>query len=1008
MIVMNQKSYRMWVYFILVVFVSLSLFGRSFWDTKFGSIPVKGDKGVVAFDNNELDDKIYSLNGEWSFYPNELLTLNNINDYPSQIISVPGDWKRQFKKKSTIGYGTYHLKLYLPKYERRFAIHLVSIHSASKIYVDNKLLYEAGVVGTSGKLSEPKNTPKTLLFNKSEGKEVVDIIIQVSNFTDTRSGGIVREILFGDSNVLINKMNISNSLELITLAILMLTVILLLGHYAFVHRKHEVLNVVMILVSFLLLFMIGLGEKLLHHWIDISYYTNTRLVNATVIIISLLFIKLVIENFSTRYKKFLKYMIKIEVMCLIGCIFLPIEIIQSASILFILCLILSLSITFISANRKLEKSVPSQVFFLISLSSLMMHLSSWFCSFITGAVYIYYPFDLLISVFCLMITWLKHYQGVYTQMEELNANLIYAMESKNSFLSRVAIKLRKPIKEIDNLISTIMIQTQQTADIILKENLAILEEANEDILVLVNNMVELSNSEFSLKNDFVEPLSITKKINYCSSIVTKNEFYKDITVVVDIDRSTDLIYGNARHFVQLIFQVLFIAKRIIPLGTLTFYTEKTDKDQIMLNVRFTECFVSKNQIHIMNMSLYELMEDDTLFESMYGVEMSLLHSMTRLQGGNLKVEQITNGIDMKFTFDEAPDIDVYSEESFDVISLDEDMIKHKKKTILVVSSDVKQLVTMRTMLENRDTLVIVTNCTTDALGYIKKYNIDLVIADTILENETGFSFVGDIRKGRTIIQLPILLIVSTNKYKVELNEVYRSGANDYIEKPIDAAELSARVKILIGMKQNIEQAIHFEASWLQAQIEPHFLFNTLNTIISLSSEDEDKMEEVFDAFMTLLHSKYHYDNEGMITLEEEIRLVKSYLLIEETRYGDKLKINWQVDGTLDLKQVDIIPLSIQPIVENAIKHGVLPQKGTGTLTICIMKENDSQVKVIIKDDGYGTEKTMSDFLHMRYQKLPVGIGLTNTYYRFKKIMKEELIFESIVGKGTSVTFYLDY
>lgn len=607
-----------------------------------------------------------------------------------------------------------------------------------------------------------------------------------------------------------------------------------------------------------------------------------------------------------------------------------------------------------------------------------------------------------------MFTWLKHYENLYSQMEEMNANLIYAMESKNSFLSRVAIKLRQPIKEIDNLISHIMIQSKDNQYSGLEEELTLLEEANQDILVLVNNMVELSNSEFSLKNDFVEPLSITKKINYCTSIVTKNEFYQDVTVVMDIDYSTDVVYGNVRHFVQLIFQVLFIAKRIIPLGTLTFYTEMNEKEQIVLNVKFTECFVSKNQIDIMNMSLHELMEDDTLFESMYGVEMSLLHSMTRLQGGSLAVEQITNGINMKFTFDKAPELDVYAEERFEVITLDEKLVQDKKRTILVVSSDVKQLLAIRTMLENRETLVIVTNCTTDALGYIKKYNIDLVIADTILENETGFSFVGDIRKSHTIIQLPILLVVSTNKYKVELNEVYRSGANDYIEKPIDAVELSARVKILIGMKQNIEQAIHFEASWLQAQIEPHFLFNTLNTIISLSSEDEDKMEEVFDAFMTLLHSKYHYDNEGMITLEEEIRLVKSYLLIEETRYGDKLKINWQVDGTLDLKKVEIIPLSIQPIVENAIKHGILPQRGNGTLTICISRVTDSQVKVVIKDDGNGTDKTMSDFLNMRYQKLPVGIGLTNTYYRFKKIMGEELIFESTVGKGTNVSFYLDY
>lgn len=1008
MIVMSKKSYRVWVYVILTMILSLSVFGRLLWENKFGSVSRDAKGGVIEFTTNDLENQIYAINGEWSFYPNQLLTLEDMKVFSnSSYTVVPKNWSKYFDG-SAIGYGTYHLQLSVPKYKKRYALHWVSIHSASKVFINNELLYETGEVGTSAKESAPKNIPKTVLFSKDEGQETIDLIIQVSNFNDTRSGGLVREVLFGDANHMMDSMSISNSLELITLAILVLTVCLLFGLFVFVRQRKELFYVSLILLSFTILFMTGLGEKLLHHWVDIPYYINTKLVNICILFISFLFLALIKESFSKKYPSMIKKLIHVEIVSIIGCVLLPVEIVHSLSNVFIILLVVSLFMTFYIANKKVEKNVPTQTFFLIALGCLMLHLSWWFYTFLTGEVYIFYPFDLLASIFCLMFTWLKHYENLYSQMEEMNANLIYAMDSKNNFLSRVAIKLRKPIKEIDNLINHIMLQTKDNRYSELEEELILLEEANQDILVLVNNMVELSNSEFSLKNDFVEPLSISKKIDYCSSIVMKNEFYKEMTVVIDIDHSTDLIYGNVRHFVQLIFQLLFISKKLIPSGILTFSSEKIDDSHVSLRATFNDCFVSPKQIEIMNMSLHELMEDDTLFESMYGVEMSLLHSMTNLQGGTLCVKPLPKGIEMVFTFDQASVLDIYGEECFEIIELDELLIQTKDRIILVVSSNIKQLMALKTMLENKETLVIVTNCTTDALSYTKKYNIDLVIADTILDNETGFSFVNNIRKSHTIIQLPVLMIVSTSKYKVELNEVYRSGANDYIEKPIDAVELSARVKILIGMKQNIEQAIHFEASWLQAQIEPHFLFNTLNTIISLSDDDEDKMNEVFDAFMTLLHSKYHYDNEGIITLEEEIRLVKSYLLIEETRYGDKLKVDWEVEETLNLNNINIIPLSIQPIVENAIKHGVLPQKGTGTLTITIAKANESQVKVTIQDDGNGTEKSMSDFLNMRYQKLPVGIGLTNTYYRFKKIMGEELVFESTVGEGTKVSFYLDY
>lgn len=362
MIIMSKKSYRVWVYVILIMMLSLSFFGRLIWEDKFGSASRDAKEGIIEFTPKDLERQIYAINGEWSFYPNQLLSLESLRSSSSTYVSVPGNWEKYFKQNA-IGYGTYHLRISVPKAKKRYALHWVSIHSASRIFINDELLYETGLVGKNAKETDPKNIPKTVLFSKDEGQEIIDLIIQVSNFTDTRSGGLVREVLFGDANHMMDSMNISNSLELITLAILVLTVFLLFGLFIFVKPKKELFYISLILSSFTLLFMTGLGEKLLHHWVDIPYYINTKLVNICILFIAILFLHLIKEDVSKKYHPLIKKLTHIEVVSIIGCVLLPVELIHSLSHVFIIFLVISLFMTFLIANKQVEKSIPTQTFF---------------------------------------------------------------------------------------------------------------------------------------------------------------------------------------------------------------------------------------------------------------------------------------------------------------------------------------------------------------------------------------------------------------------------------------------------------------------------------------------------------------------------------------------------------------------------------------------------------------------------------------------------------------------
>lgn len=99
-----------------------------------------------------------------------------------------------------------------------------------------------------------------------------------------------------------------------------------------------------------------------------------------------------------------------------------------------------------------------------------------------------------------------------------------------------------------------------------------------------------------------------------------------------------------------------------------------------------------------------------------------------------------------------------------------------------------------------------------------------------------------------------------------------------------------------------------ESAWLQAQIQPHFLFNTLNSIIALSEIDIERMQKLIDAFSHVLRSKFDFQNlNNLIPIEQELDLIKSYLYIEKERFGERLKITWDIDEN---SQVIIPALSI--------------------------------------------------------------------------------------------------
>lgn len=192
-----------------------------------------------------------------------------------------------------------------------------------------------------------------------------------------------------------------------------------------------------------------------------------------------------------------------------------------------------------------------------------------------------------------------------------------------------------------------------------------------------------------------------------------------------------------------------------------------------------------------------------------------------------------------------------------------------------------------------------------------------------------------------------------------------------------------------------------ELDALQAQINPHFLFNTLNTIIMFSRTNPETARRLLIRLASFF--RYALKRHGHFnSIKEEIEYLNTYLILEKARFRDKLKIIRDIDETLYDYQVPV--LTIQPLVENAIKHGILPKQGQGTVWIRAFLEEEEEIIFEIKDDGVGIPpEKMPKILKLGYGS-GNGVGLSNVHERLKGLFGEEygLRVASVQGEGTSV------
>ncbi|HEX2924952.1 MAG TPA: histidine kinase [Ruminiclostridium sp.] len=190
-----------------------------------------------------------------------------------------------------------------------------------------------------------------------------------------------------------------------------------------------------------------------------------------------------------------------------------------------------------------------------------------------------------------------------------------------------------------------------------------------------------------------------------------------------------------------------------------------------------------------------------------------------------------------------------------------------------------------------------------------------------------------------------------------------------------------------------DKIMETEMSFLQAQIKPHFLYNALSAIANVCEKDGKQAGKLIIDLAIYLRGSLEFNNlDKMVTIEKELEFVDTYFHIEQARFGQKIQLRKEVEIPLD---VQIPVLILQPLVENAVRHGVSKKPGGGTVTLRMMQK-DKSIYIDIEDDGIGIESEKLAVL-LNGSGLNQGVGLLNIHNRLLKLYGRGLEISSESG-----------
>lgn len=980
-------------------------------------------RGVLDLSHWNFEQKgTVQLNGEWTFYPGQLLTSKSISEHQGKnrmYIPVPENAQSlENLKVYDLDNGTYRLLIRTSRDQEIFGLQTSVIYSSNRIYMNGRLVAQTGNVA-SGNDHQASLKPSVSYFPLHRG--VNELVIQVSRAGGNTGWGIAKPLTFGLQS------QISRTHDLILFNDMsMVIAFFIMGMYFFGYFAQRRKDLYLLFFSIIcLLFSVIIswisdGRVIYLIWPSLSLHLLTWIESLSTLSEGMAIILCIYFSYpSLRSKSIVITIGAVSLLTLSGDFSTVPAVISATMILHSLLAVSVLIYTSYIFVLAIIKKVESSVYLIIaSLAASVFVIVTTINSFTSKLLFSVYSPSSLIFLLMLSLMLSQRFSNAFRRNEQLARELVRNDHLKDAFIARTSLEFRTPLNGIINIVQTMLSEAETSPKSVQdeKDKLYLITRIGYRLSSLVNDILDLEKIKQGSLDIKPVPLDvyscIRSELAYYELLASK----KGLTVENNVPENLPMIFADENRFRQIINNLVDNAIKYTQHGKIMI-SAKPAGQGLEIMVTDTGAGIPKSEFQ----NIFKAFErHDALNQSEgAGLGLSIVSQLVELQHGRIWVDSEV-GVGSVFhvilpLFDEKKGVAAGSAvrlpKRIPVSQLAESETESEFKTpyysrqvhaatILVVDDNTDNLKVLIDMLEGIPYNVIAVQNGREALDEVARMPIDLVILDLMMPGMSGYDVCKKIRESHSLTDLPVLMLTAAI-INDDKHFAFRAGANDILQKPYNFSEFSSRIRGLILMKKAASQAANMEVAFLQSQIRPHFLYNVLNSIIALSYEDVEKSREMTAQFASYLRSSFDFQNTSeMSTFSKEIKLVKSYLAIEKMRFEDRIQVAFAIDPDLDFP---LPPLMIQPLVENAVLHGIGKQKSGGKVTVSARRSgNDCAISV--SDNGIGMSE--AQIARLISGKTGESVGLKNINSRLKHFYGSQLTIDSKPGKGTTFSMQI--
>ncbi|MBB6632525.1 ATP-binding protein [Cohnella thailandensis] len=1019
---------------LLILFLAAGCWYLTFSNRMISSDAPEATQGTLDLSggNRELEG-ILPLNGQWEFYGNQLLAPEDFASGDSAgggaprltgYADIPSSWKvaDEEGKASSYGFGTYRLTIRLPHTDDpRYGIVVNNIKTSHRLFADGVQIGSGGHPGESRSDTEAKNVPYARYYEANG--ETLQLLVQVANY-QYASGGITHPLYFGDQDSVVTYRDNTVALDAITGFIM-----LLLGAYLLVlyHMRSDNQGA---LIWFGLtclansVYLLTHGDKLLGLiFSDMPYEWFTKLQFLSGILSEYFLIKYTWASFPQIARKRIVRIFEWELAARFVLILVAPTAVYSGMdwVYYLLSFVLmfySMGIMAASAFRRLEGSLfmafSALFLFVINLGSFLYNEGIM-------VAYSLQPISFVGFVLCQLLFLSGRFSNAFTTVAKLSEKLKSLDKLKDEFMANTSHELRTPLHGMINIAQSMMDGATGQLTPHQENNLSLIVNSGRRMSNLVGDILDFSklkNGEIVLRKG---PVNLNALVNVILEMHAALE-NKKLRLVDWLPDELPAVLGDEDRLTQILYNLIGNAYKFTLEGEIV-VTAEAKNGWAAVTVSDTGIGIPADRQE----AIFESFEQaDSSIARDYGgmgLGLSVTKKLVELHGGALSVRSVLGeGSAFTFTVPIADKQDAETEEgesrpaayppsepswpyaavaaAAESVEAREGSSPADRRTILIVDDDAANRQVLLNLLTMENYAVLAARDGEEALRLLEnRKEIDLVVLDLMMPRMSGYEVCRAIRARYSLSELPVLILTARSRTEDRLLG-FESGANDYLGKPVEAEELKARVRTLLDMKHSAKELVRSELDFLRAQIKPHFLFNALNTVISVSYSNIEQSREMLNHLSLFLRDSFDFDNrEELIPFSRELEQTRSYLFIEKIRFGERLKLEFDIEEGLD---VPVPPLILQPIVENAVRHGATKRLEGGCVSVTARYAGPGAIVVQVADNGPGMPGP-EDAARTEGDSRGTGVGLANIGRRLRSLYGTELEIESARGQGTRVT-----